>query len=170
LAAETTESFLRDAENEGQITDAVAARRSVGVARLYQGDFVGAEANLAEALRAYNFERDHNAKFRFGEDTGANAAGFLALASWALGDIERARARGEEGLARADETAHALTRANVYHHISRYHMVRGDPEAVRRTRRFQSNSAGNTVWPRISPGEKCTRTGRSPGSVIAKAG
>jgi hypothetical protein len=38
------ESFLRDAENEGRMTEAVAARRCVGLARLYQGDFIGAEA------------------------------------------------------------------------------------------------------------------------------
>ena len=49
-----------------------------------------------------------------------------------MGDVERARALGEEALARADETAHAPTRASVYHYISLYHMLRGDPEAVRR--------------------------------------
>jgi predicted ATPase len=131
-AQETAESFLRDAENEGQMTEAAWARRCVGVARLYQGDFLDAEANLAEALRTYNPERDRDASFRFGEDTGASAAGFLALASWALGYVERARTLSEEALARADETAHAPTRANVYHVISRYQMLRGDPEAVSR--------------------------------------
>jgi predicted ATPase len=54
------------------------------------------------------------------------------LASWALGDVERARALSEEALARADEAAHAPTRANVYYFISLYHMLRGDPEAARR--------------------------------------
>ena len=65
-------------------------------------------------------------------DTGAGATGYLALASWAMGDFERARALSEEALARADATDHAPTRAIVYHHISLYHMLRGDPEAVRR--------------------------------------
>jgi class 3 adenylate cyclase/predicted ATPase len=132
LARETAESFLRDAENEGRMTEAAVARRSVGQARLYQGDFIDAEANLAEALRIYDPERDRDAKFRFSVDTGAGVTGFLAQVSWAMGDVERARALGEEALARADETAHAPTRANVYHHISLYQMLRGDPEAVRR--------------------------------------
>jgi class 3 adenylate cyclase/predicted ATPase len=133
LARETAESFLREAENAGRMTEAAAARRNVGQARLWQGDFVGARTNLAEALRTYDAERDRDAKFRFGPDTGSGAAGFLALASWALGDVERARALSEEASARADETAHAPTRANVYDMISRFHTLRGDPETVMRT-------------------------------------
>jgi predicted ATPase len=133
LARETAESFLRDAENEGRMTEVAAARRNVGQARLVQGDFSGAEVNLAEALRAYDPERDHDAKFRFGVDTAAVATGYLAQASWALGDVERARALSEEALARADETGHAPTRAHVYTDISRYQAFRGDPEAAKRT-------------------------------------
>jgi predicted ATPase len=132
LARETAESFLRDAENEGRMTEAAVARRNVGAARLYQGDLIGAEANLAEAIRIYDPERDRDAKFRFGTDTGAAATGYLAQAIWALGDVERARALSEEALARADETTHAPTRAFVYYIISHYHMLRGDPETVRR--------------------------------------
>jgi predicted ATPase len=131
LARETTESFLRDAETEGRMTEAGVARRNVGMARLFQGDFVGAQANLAEALRTYEPARDRDAKFRFTSDTRASAAGLLAQASWALGDVERARVLGEEALARADETAHAPTRAIVYHLISPYQIFRGDYEVVK---------------------------------------
>jgi predicted ATPase len=132
LARETAESFLRDAENEGRMTEATVARRCVGTARLDQGDLIGAKANLAEALRTYDPERDRDAKFRFGMDTVAAATSFLAVASWALGDVERARALGEEALARADETAHAPTQALVYLLISLYQVLCGEPEAVRR--------------------------------------
>jgi predicted ATPase len=133
LAQETAESFLREAENEARLTEEAVAHRCLGIARLYQGDLVGAAANLAEALRIYDPERDRDAKFRLGADCRASAAGHLALARWAMGDIGRARALAEEALARADETAHAPTRAGVYHTISRYHMLRGDPKAARRT-------------------------------------
>jgi predicted ATPase len=84
-------------------------------------------------VRTYDPERDRDAEFRFGVDTAAAATGFLALAGWALGDVERARAVSGDALARADETAHAPTRAVVYGHISLYQMLRGDPEAVSRT-------------------------------------
>jgi class 3 adenylate cyclase/predicted ATPase len=149
LAQETAESFLREAENEGRMTEAAAARRNVGQARLWQSDFIDARTNLAEALRTYDAERDRDAKFRFGPDTGAGAAVFLALASWALGDVERARALSDEALARADETAHAPTRANVYDIISRYHMLRGDPETVMGTAKIPldlGREHGMAMW------------------------
>jgi class 3 adenylate cyclase/predicted ATPase len=132
LARETADSFLREAENAGRMTEAGAARRCAGQARLFQGEFIGAQTILAEALRIYDPERDRDAKFRFTADTGAGSAGFLALASWALGDVQRARALSQEASVRADETAHAPTRALVYHLISLYQIFRGDYEAVRR--------------------------------------
>jgi class 3 adenylate cyclase/predicted ATPase len=132
LARETAETFLREAENAGRMTEAAAARRCVGLARFPQGDLIGAEADLAEALRIYDPERDRDAKFRFGPDTGAGAAWLLTLASWALGDVGRARALGEEALARADETGHAPTRAMAYYYIALYQMLRGESEAVGR--------------------------------------
>jgi predicted ATPase len=132
LARETAESFLRAAENEGRMMEAAVARRCVGIARLWQGDFIDARTNLAEALRTYDPKRDRDAKFRFGVDAGAAATGFLAVAGWAFGDVERARALSEEALARADETAHAPSRAFVYTIISLYQLLRGDPESARR--------------------------------------
>jgi hypothetical protein len=92
LARETAESFLRDAEDAGRMTETSVARRCVGMTRLYPGDFIGAEANLAEALRIYDPERDRDAKFRFGAEAAAAAASYRPLASWAMGDVERARA------------------------------------------------------------------------------
>jgi class 3 adenylate cyclase/tetratricopeptide (TPR) repeat protein len=61
LARETAESFLREAEDEGRMTEAAVARRNVGAARLFQGDFIDAEAILAAALRTYDPERDRDA-------------------------------------------------------------------------------------------------------------
>jgi predicted ATPase len=132
LAQETAESFLRDAETEGRMTETSVARRCVGVARIVQGDFIDAEKNFNEVLRTYDPARDRDARFRFGMDAAAAAACYLALASWAMGDVERARALSEEALARADETAHAPTRAAVYHYVALYQTFRGAPEAVRR--------------------------------------
>jgi class 3 adenylate cyclase/predicted ATPase len=149
LARETAESFLRDAENEGRMTEAAVAHRNAGLARLFEGDFISAEANLVEALRIYDSERDRDAKFGYGVDTGAGATGYLAQASWALGYIGRARVLREEALARADETAHPSTRASVYYHISLYHVLRGDPEAAKRSATIAVDLArehGMSMW------------------------
>jgi hypothetical protein len=62
------------------------------MARLWHGDFIGAEANLAEALRIYDPERDRDARFRFSVDTGAGAAATSPRQArpWAMSN-ERAR-------------------------------------------------------------------------------
>ena len=91
LARETAESFLRDAENAGRMTEAGAARRGVGLAGLYQGDFVGAAANLAEALRTYDPERDRDAKFR---SAGIPAPAQRASSLWRSGRWATSDARG----------------------------------------------------------------------------
>jgi tetratricopeptide (TPR) repeat protein len=145
LARETAERFLRDAADEERTTEASVARRNVGLARLFQGDFIDARTNLAEALRIYDPERDRDARFRFGADSGAVAAAYLTQAIWALGDVERARALSDEALARADETAHAPTRAFVYQMISLYQMLRRDPEAVGRMARIPVFETGPSL-------------------------
>jgi predicted ATPase len=104
----------------------------VGHARLYQGDFINARSDIAEVMRTYDQERDHDAKLPFGLDNGSISIAFLTQATWALGDVEQARALGDAALTRADQSANAPTRATVYHHISLYHVLRGDPEAARR--------------------------------------
>ena len=149
LARDTAESFLREAETERRMTEAAVARRSVGLARLWQGDLIGAEADLAEALTTSDAERDREAKFRFTADNSVAAAAYLALASWTLDDVKRARALSDEALARADETPHAPTHASVYHFTSLYHMLRGDPEPVRRTAKIPvdlGREHGMAVW------------------------
>jgi hypothetical protein len=95
LARETAESFLRDAENQERTTEAVVAHRSVGFTRLFQGDFIGAEANLPEALRIYDPERDRDSKFRFGMDIAAAATGYLAWQAglWATSNGRERSAR-----------------------------------------------------------------------------
>ena len=47
------------------MTEAGVARRNVGLVLLLQGDLIGAQTNLAEALRTYDPERDRDAQFRF---------------------------------------------------------------------------------------------------------
>src|SRR5262249_55220998 len=104
----------------------------LGPACFWQGDFVEAEANLAEALSIYDPERDHETRFRFGTDIGAMARAYLAIPKWLLGEIEPARALADEAVARAIETGHVSTLANTYFFKVHLEMVRGDAEATRR--------------------------------------
>src|SRR5215467_3767673 len=101
LAREIAATFLREAECEARTTEVGVGRRLVGCTCLWQGDFIEAQANLVEALRIYDPERDREARFRFGRDTGANARAYLAITKWQLGEVGPARALIEETVAHA---------------------------------------------------------------------
>ena len=78
LARKTAEIFVRETTSEAWMTEAVVARRMLGLTCLFQGDLIDARAHFEEAARIYDPERDRDAKFRFGVDPGATASVFLA--------------------------------------------------------------------------------------------
>ena len=131
LARKTAEAFQRDAENGPWITELVAAGRGVGMTCLWQGDFTAAEANLEQALRIYEPDRDREGKFRFGTDAGVSALAYLAHATWQLGKLRRAREMMEEAVARAVESAHVPTLANACYLKAMFETVCGNAEAAR---------------------------------------
>ena len=132
FAREVAETFLREAERGTRTTECGFGRRLLGHTRLWQGDFIEAQSNLVEALRLYDPERDREARFRFGPDTGAVARRLLALTNWQLGEVGSARALLEEAVAHAIETGHVPTLVNVYVFKAHFEIVRGDAEAARR--------------------------------------
>jgi predicted ATPase len=132
FAREVAETFLREAEREARATECGFGCRLLGHTCLWQGDFIEAQSNLVEALSLYDPERDREARFRFGPDTGAVARGLLALTKWQLGEVGPARALIEEAVAHAIETGHVPTLVNVYVFKAHFEIVRGDAEAARR--------------------------------------
>ena len=132
LAREIAETFLREAQREARTTECGAGRRILGATCLRQGDLNEAQANLVAALSIYDPERDREARFRFGPDTGAFARALLANTKWLLGEVEPARALVEEAVAHAIETGHVPTLVDTYLCKARFEMVRGDAGAARR--------------------------------------
>jgi tetratricopeptide (TPR) repeat protein len=106
-ARERAEIFRHEAENGPWFTEAVVARRNLGATCFFQGELTNARAHLERAIGSYDAERDREAKFRFGHDPGAGAATYLALTTWLLGELERARELIDDALARAVQSAHA---------------------------------------------------------------
>jgi ATP/maltotriose-dependent transcriptional regulator MalT len=90
------------------------------------------ERTLSEALRLYDPERDRDAKYRFGADTGAAAACYLAQTKWYLGEIDHAIELIEESGRRAGESGHPPTRALIYHLRGMFEMQRGNAAAALR--------------------------------------
>jgi predicted ATPase len=132
LAREIAETFLREAEHGARRTECGVGRRLLGITCLTQGDFVEAEANFVEALSIYDPERDREAAFRFGPDTGSAARAYLAITKWQFGEVGPARALIEESVAHAIETGHVPTLVNTYVYKAHFEMIRGDAGAARR--------------------------------------
>jgi tetratricopeptide (TPR) repeat protein len=130
LAWETAESFLRDAENEGRVAEASIAHRNLGRVRLYQGDFIGAELSLTEALSRHDPTRDRDTKFRFGGDSGATAVSYLT-------DLGGGRCRAGAGAGRGGVGARGRDRSRA-HHCERLLLLLHPPNAPRRPRRRQA--------------------------------
>jgi hypothetical protein len=61
-----------------------------------------ARAHFEQAPRIFDPERDREAKFRFGMDTGVSATVFLALTNCLLGEAGLAWKLIEEAIARGD--------------------------------------------------------------------
>jgi predicted ATPase len=132
LAREIAETFLREAEPGARTTERGFGRRLLGHTCLFQGHFIEAQANLIEALSIYDPERDREATFRIGHDTGATARGHLANTKWQLGEVRPARALIEEAVALATKTGHVPTLVNTYHFKAHFEIVRGAAGAARR--------------------------------------
>jgi class 3 adenylate cyclase/predicted ATPase len=130
LARETAETFRRETESGPWRTEAAVASRNLGLTCLYQGEFAAAHAHLEQALRINEPERDHEAKFRFSQDTDVGARAYLAYTKWLFGDSARARELIDEAVARAVESAHVPTQTNAYHYKALFEIFRGDAAAT----------------------------------------
>ena len=129
-ARETAEAFRSEAESAGRMTEAAVANRNLGMACLYEGALGDARMHFSEALRIYDPERDHDARFRFGADTGAAAVAYLAQTNWYLGEISRAIELIEESVGRAIEFRDVPTLALIYHIKGMFDIQRGDAAAA----------------------------------------
>jgi hypothetical protein len=132
FAREIAETFLREAERGGRTTECGVGHRLLGTTCLFQGDFIEARSNLVEALSILDPERDREARFRFGQDTGVAARAHLANTKWQLGEVRPALALVEEAIAHAIEAGHVATLVATYYFKAHFEIVRGDAGAARR--------------------------------------
>jgi class 3 adenylate cyclase/predicted ATPase len=131
FAREIAETFLREAESGARTMECGYGHALLGHTCLRQGYFIEAQSNLVQSLSIYDPERDREAKFRFGQDPGAAARAYLAIAKWPLGEVGPARALIEEAVAQAMETNHVPTLVNTYFNKAHFEIVRGDAGAAR---------------------------------------
>jgi len=122
----------RETQNDTRTPEAAAARRVSGFTCLMHGEFTNARALLEETLRIYDRDWDRDAKLRYGWDSAATAAGYLALTTWLLGEVDRARALIESAVTQAVESTHVPTQTAAYYLKALIEILRGDAEAALR--------------------------------------
>jgi predicted ATPase len=132
LAQETAEVFLHEAKTEGRMTEAAVASRNLGLTCLLQGNIMKARTHLVEALRIYDPQRDREAQFQYGWDSGVGATAFLALASWLLGEVGLARELIDKAVARAVESDHVPTKGNAFYFTALLAAFCGNAETTSR--------------------------------------
>ena len=80
----------RDVEARPHSPEAGVAHRAAGITYWFAGEYGEARDRLEHALALFQPGRDDDLAFRFGVDPGTAAMAYLAIASWALGEVERA--------------------------------------------------------------------------------
>src|ERR1700733_15013977 len=73
------------------------------------------------------------AMFHFGLDSGVAAAAWLAIATWHLGEVKRARQLAEQAVRSAAELGHVPSRAQAYFVKTVLETNCGDPAAALRS-------------------------------------
>ena len=125
-AREQASAFLKEAEARGRVMEAGVAHRGLALMSYFAGNFSEAQTRCERALAACSPENDLNARERSGEDTGTVALCCLALTSWQLGDVARARELIDTANQRATEIGHVPSIANPLHFKSLLEILRGD--------------------------------------------
>ncbi len=83
-------AFLSDLEARPDSPEAGVAHRAAGITCWFAGDYREARDHLERALALFQPGRDDDLAFRFGQDPGVAAMANLAVASWPLGEVDRA--------------------------------------------------------------------------------
>jgi predicted ATPase/class 3 adenylate cyclase len=129
-ARDIAEHFLREAEAEERIVEVGVAHRLLGNCCLQLGDLAEARSQLELALNSCEAERDSAVEEKFGQDPGVASRAFLALASWHLGDLHRARQLIEEAMGLAAKLSHLPSTAFALSHKISIEGRRDDLESV----------------------------------------
>jgi class 3 adenylate cyclase/tetratricopeptide (TPR) repeat protein len=140
---------LREAENAGCVVEVGVAHRGLGLISYYCGDFAGARSHCERAIDSCGSVRDQETRERYSNDTGCLAMGCLAVASWQLGNVERARALIDAASRRASELSHVPSMAHPLHWRTQLELLRGDAAAAlssAETLEALSREHGMTFW------------------------
>ena len=124
-------AFLGDVAARPDSPEAGVAHRVAGITCWFAGEYCEARDHFERALALFRSGRDDDLAFRFGVDPGVNATAYLAIASWALGQVDRAISLVDRMQTRIAALTHVGTLALGRMHAAMFELMRGDhPRAV----------------------------------------
>jgi class 3 adenylate cyclase/predicted ATPase len=123
--------FVRDVEARPDSPEAAIAHRVQAKTHYFAGEFVEAVRELERALALFEPGRDDDLAVRFPPDPGVASMIYLAFASWALGEADRAVSFIERMGARIAELSHVPTLAFGRVLEAFFALMRGDRPRAR---------------------------------------
>jgi predicted ATPase len=120
-------AFLSDVEATPDSPVTSVARRAAGLTSWFAGEYRDARDHLERALALFQPGRDDDLAFRFGNDAGVSTMAYLAIASWALGAVDRSVSLIDRMQTRMAGIAHVGTLAVGRLHAATFELMRGDP-------------------------------------------
>jgi predicted ATPase len=119
-------AFLSDVGASPESPEAGVAHRAAGMTCWFAGEYREARDHLEQALALFQPGRDDDLAFRFGHDAGASAMFSLAVASWPLGDVDRATSLIDRMQTRIASLSHVGTLAVGRMHAALIELMRGE--------------------------------------------
>ena len=119
-------AFLSDVEARPNSPEAGVAHRAAGMTCWFAGEFREARDHLERAFALFQPGRDDDLAFRFGYDAGVGVMVSLAIASWPLGEVDRAISLIDRMQTRMASLTHVGTLANGRIYASLFELMRGD--------------------------------------------
>ena len=125
------------------------AHRGLALIAYFSGDFLDAQTHCERALEACTPGHEEKARERFGEYTGALVMSCLAITTWQLGEIDRARELIEMANRRAAGLGHVPSMGYPLLFRSHLEVLRGDAAAALSSAEALESCArerGMTLW------------------------
>ena len=119
-------AFLGDVEARPDSPEAGVAHRAAGATCWFAGEYREARDHFERALALFQPGRDDDLAFRFGADAGVGAMGFLAIASWPLGEVDRAISFNDRMQTRMANLTHVGALAVGRMFAAMFELMRGD--------------------------------------------
>ena len=119
-------AFLNDLEATPESPEASLAHRAAEITCWFAGEYREARDHLERGLALFQPGRDDDLAFRFGMDPGVAAMANLAIASWPLGEVDRAMLLIDAMETRMSGVAHIGTLSFGRMHAALFELMRGD--------------------------------------------